>query len=195
MIVGVLLAAGKAVRFGGDKLLSELGDGRCVAEVAAARLLPSVDRLIAIVRPGSGELSERLAAAGAEVFEFQNAHLGMGASLAYGVGEAPEAQGWLIALADMPLVATEDAMKVADAVRQGAGIAIPVANTRRGHPVGFSRQYFSELVALSGDIGARSIISKYADDCLEIPVGDQDSWLDVDSRSDLVLARQLFKPL
>ena len=41
MIVGILLAAGASTRFGGDKLLAELGNGQCVAEVSYANLRPA----------------------------------------------------------------------------------------------------------------------------------------------------------
>lgn len=191
MIVGILLAAGAATRFGDDKLLAELHEGRCVAEVACAKLRPAVDRLIAIVRPGADELAARLATAGAEVRVCLNAEEGMGASIAYGVTQARDGKGWLIALGDMPLVATADAMRIADALRAGAEIAVPVANGRRGHPVGFGRSLFAELAALSGDTGGRGILLKHQDAIVEIPATDACSWHDVDTRADLETARQL----
>jgi len=192
MIVGILLAAGAATRFGGDKLLAELGNRQCVAEVACASLRPAVDRLIAIVGPNASELAARLAAAGAEICVFAGARHGMGASLAHGVAQAPDADGWLIALGDMPLVARADALRVADALRAGAAIAVPVALGRRGHPVGFARRFFAELTALNGDTGARAILTRYAADIVEIPVREARSWHDVDSGDDLEIARRLF---
>jgi molybdenum cofactor cytidylyltransferase len=193
MIVGVLLAAGSATRFGSAKLLSELGHGQCIAEVACARLRPAVDHLLAIVRPDDTQLAARLAAAGAEICLFSNAREGMGASLAYGVAQTPDADGWLIALADMPLVASADALRIADALRAGAAIAVPVLLGQRGHPVGFAKGYCAELKALSGDHGARSVLASHPGDIVEIPVSTASNWLDVDSADDLLRARQLFK--
>ena len=192
MIVGVLLAAGSATRFGSAKLLVELGDGQCIAEVACARLCPAVDRLIAVVRPDDSALAARLAAAGAEIGLFADAHEGMGASLAYGVAQTADADGWLIALADMPLVVSADALRIADALRAGAAIAVPVSSGQRGHPVGFARKYGTELKTLSSDHGARSVLARHPSDIVEIPVSTASSWLDVDSADDLVRARQLF---
>lgn len=201
MIVGILLAAGSSTRFGGDKLLAELtelteftesADGRCLAEVACASLRPAVDRLIAVVRPGADELARRLAAAGAELAVFANANQGMGASLAHGVSQAPDADGWLIALADMPLVDTLDALRIADALRAGATIAVPVCGGKRGHPVGFAQCCGENLMALHGDHGARSILAANAKRIVEIPIVAANAWHDVDTLDDLMLARRLF---
>lgn len=192
MIVGILLAAGAATRFGGDKLLAELADGRRVGELSCVALRPAVDRLIAVLRPADAELAACLAAAGAEICFFAEAWRGMGASLAAGLAQAPDAAGWLVALGDMPLVVSADAVRVADAVRGGAPIAVPVAAGRRGHPVGFSRRFAAELLALDGDSGARWILARYSADVVEIPVGDARRWLDVDCAEDLALARQVF---
>ena len=190
MIVGILLAAGAARRFGGDKLLAELSTGQKVAEVSCRRLLPAVDRVIAVVRPGSEALVTCLSAAGAETCVCAEADSGIGHSLAFAVSQAPQADGWLIALADMPLVATEDVRRVADALRDGAAIAVPVAGDHRGHPVGFARRFFAELSALSGDHGARRLLTQYADEIVDVPVADAQTWQDIDTVEDLAAARR-----
>ena len=188
MIVGVLLAAGSATRFGGDKLLSELAGGQCIAEVACARLRPAVDRLLAVVRPESTQLAARLALAGAEICVFAGADQGMGASLACGVQQAAGADGWLIALADMPGIATADALSVAAALRAGAAIAVPTVDGRRGHPVGFAQQHGAALRALTGDQGARGILEKNAGGIVEIAASPAADWRDIDTPDDLVRA-------
>ncbi|MGB2882400.1 MAG: nucleotidyltransferase family protein [Rhodoferax sp.] len=193
MVVGILLAAGAGQRFGGGKLLAEMANGQCIAEVACRALIPAVDRLIAVVRRGDEALAARLAACGAEICVAVDAQRGMGASLAAGVAQAPDGDGWLIALGDMPLVASTDSTRVADALRGGALIVVPVADGRRGHPVGFAPRFLPDLLALSGDAGARALLSKYSAEVVEIPVGDARRWCDVDTSDDLAVARALFK--
>lgn len=184
MIVGILLAAGAGSRFGGDKLLARLPDGRSVAETACAQLREGVDQVIAVVRPDADELAAHLQATGATVQRFADAHLGMGASLAFGVGCVPDAEGWLIALADMPLIESGDITRVADAVRNGAAIAVPDCHGRRGHPVGFAHRLGAELCALTGDSGARSIVARHADEVLAVTVENTQGWLDIDTPQD-----------
>lgn len=189
LIVGVLLAAGAARRFGGNKLLAGLGDGRCLAEAACANLMAGVDRVVAVIRPGADELRDRLTAAGAAVREFAGADDGIGASLAFGVGQAPAA-GWLIALADMPFVAAADVRRVADALRAGAGIVVPRTPEGSGHPVGFAARYGEELAALQGDQGARTVIQCHRDAVLYLPVANPDCRFDIDTPADLARARE-----
>ena len=101
-ITGILLAAGSARRFGSNKLLHPLLTGVPIAVTAARNLVAVLPRCVAVVRPGADELAALLRAEGLEVVVCPNADEGMGASLACAAAAAGEAQGYLVALADMP---------------------------------------------------------------------------------------------
>lgn len=188
MIVGVLLAAGSGSRFGGGKLLAKLADGTPVGARSARTLRSAVDRAIAVVRPGDSELGALLEAEGFEVLPFAGAAEGMGASLAHGVAASPEADGWLVALADMPWIRPETASGVANLLRGGALIAAPAREGRRGHPVGIGSSLISELTALRGDRGAREILSRHVESIALLDVEDDGILLDVDELSDTTRA-------
>lgn len=185
LIVGILLAAGAGRRFGGDKLVARLADGRSVAEAACAHLLPAVDRVLAVVPAHPGALEDDLRACGAQVVRCTADDAGMGASIARAVGACADAAGWLIALGDMPLVPTSQHRLVAAALRAGAGIAAPVCNGRRGHPVGFAARFGDELCALSGDEGARALLGRHRDAVVEIALDSDAGWQDIDTPFDL----------
>ncbi len=185
MIVGVLLAAGAGTRFGGDKLLARLPDGTAVGVRAARTLRSGVDRALAVVRPGDEALSHLLGAEGLDVAVFSRADDGMGASLAFGVAAAPDADGWVIALADMPFVQRETIEVVAGMLRAGAWIAAPRHRGRRGHPVGFARALFPELVELGGDRGARTLLERHASRLEVFESEDPGIFLDIDTISDI----------
>jgi molybdenum cofactor cytidylyltransferase len=85
----------------------------------------------------------------------------MGESLAWGVRAAPAAAAWLIALADMPWVQSATVDRVGDALRQGAPIAAPTWQGARGHPVGFAASFYAELIALTGDEGAKPVVARH----------------------------------
>lgn len=184
-IVGILLAAGRGSRFGGDKLLHPLPDGRPLAVAAAASLRPACDRVVAVLRPGSDSLAARLAAAGCETVVCPEADAGMGHSLAAGVRDAPDAAGWVVALADMPFIAAASHSAVATALRAGASLAASEFEGRRGHPVGFAARWFESLAALGGDEGAKAILQANGRDLVLCPVDDAGVLRDVDRPGDL----------
>ena len=104
MIVGVLLAAGRGTRFGAHKLLHPLDDGRTLVEHAARNLTMALPTSVAVVRPDDTALREILTGQGLSIIECPQADQGMGASIACGVAATPNADGWVIALADMPWI-------------------------------------------------------------------------------------------
>lgn len=185
-IVGILLAAGRGSRFGGDKLLHRLPDGMPMAVAAAERLRPACERVIAVVRPGDELLAWLLAGAGCEVVICREADEGMGHSLAAGVRAADDAAGWIVALADMPFIATASHRAVADCLRAGASLAASQYQGRRGHPVGFSRAWFPQLAAMTGDQGGKAILAEHGQDLVLCPVDDAGVVWDVDRPEDLL---------
>jgi molybdenum cofactor cytidylyltransferase len=54
---------------------------------------------------------------------------------------------------------------------------------RRGHPVGFAAELYSELTSLSGDEGARRLVARYPAFGLEVE--DAGVLVDVDTAADL----------
>lgn len=184
-IIGILLAAGAARRFGGGKLMHPLPDGTALGVAAARRLCAALPQSLAVVKPGDAALAGVLRNEGLRVVECANAHLGMSASLACGVAADGDADGWVVALADMPLVKPETIVAVADALRAGAPLAAPVYRGERGHPVGFSARFHDELITLNGDQGARSILQAHRAELRLVDCDDDGIIYDVDRPADL----------
>jgi molybdenum cofactor cytidylyltransferase len=189
-IVGILLAAGRGTRFGGDKLLAQLASssglaGECVGATACRHLLAALPRVIAVVRPDDAELAAALGAAGARIVRCVDADDGMGASLACGVRATKDAGGWVVALADMPWIQPSTIARVAAAVADGAPVAAPFHRGARGHPVGFSPACYAALAALSGDEGARSVVTAHHDSLARVDVDDAGTLRDIDTPADM----------
>jgi molybdenum cofactor cytidylyltransferase len=191
-IVGILLAAGEGARFGGSKLLARVprtaygvSAGTPIGAASAMHLMAALNDVVAIVRPRDAMLESALRSTGARVVATDRAAEGMGASIACGVSESMDADGWVVALADMPWIAPTSIVAVADAIREGAEIAAAHFEGKRGHPVGFSRKYGPLLAALKGDEGARSIIAARQWALQLVEVDDPGVLRDVDRPSDL----------
>jgi molybdenum cofactor cytidylyltransferase len=193
-IVGILLAAGRATRFGGDKLLAPLVQpaadvppGTPIGAASALHLVAALPQSIAVVRQGDAALAAALRATGLRIVECKNADEGMGASLACGVAASRDADGWIVALADMPWIASSTILAVAQALEHGDDLAAPYYQGRRGHPVGFARRHYAALAALGGDFGARAVVEGARDRLVPIDVTDPGVVRDVDRPGDLRL--------
>jgi len=184
-VVGLLLAAGSASRFGSDKLLHALPHSVPIAIQSARHLKKEIERVTAVVRPGSAELEKLFRKEGVETVVCERADDGMGESLACAVRASGNADAYLIALADMPFIRPSSIEAVRDALTGGASLVAPFFRARRGHPVGISGKFRAELEALTGDEGAKSLLRKHADRLVKIPVGDPGVLRDIDRPSDL----------
>jgi molybdenum cofactor cytidylyltransferase len=54
----------------------------------------------------------------------------------------------------------------------------------------WSRRFFSELMTLEGDIGARHLIEKHSEAVAEVPVEGHGAFLDIDTPQALETARR-----
>jgi molybdenum cofactor cytidylyltransferase len=115
--------------------------------------------------------------------------LGMGYSIGAGVAARPDAPGWLVLPGDMPLVQPATLLAVSRALDHHHPVAYAQHKGRRGHPVGFGAELYSELVTLSGDEGARRLVARYPAHGVE--VDDAGVLLDVDTRDDLERLRRI----
>lgn len=184
---GILLAAGYGSRFDPtglhNKLLAPLPDGTPVAFQSARRILSTVSRVVAVVRPGSEKLAEVLNEAGCDVVFSIDAERGMGATLAAAVRATADADGWLVTLGDMPWIGHDTVAAVARALDGGASIVAPFYRGQRGHPAGFGAMHLDVLSTLDGDAGARALFA--SESVMKIDVDDANILRDVDLPSDL----------
>ncbi len=185
-VCGILLAAGSGSRFGGGKLMHPLpGSGVPMAIHAWRTVKAALPDSAVVVRPGDNALVAAFRAEGARIVECEDAGDGMGRSLASGVRANAYANGWIIALGDMPSLRAGTIAAVARALELHARIVVPTFAGKRGHPVGFPAGFHDELVALRGDAGARTILNTHADQVIELALDDAGTLADVDTPADL----------
>ena len=182
-IVGLLLAAGSASRFGSDKLRHALPHGVPIAVQSARNLHAELPEVFVVVRDraAAGAFEDE----GCKVAVCANAHEGMGASLACAARAAGARDGYLVTLADMPFIRRTSIAAVREALEKGAAIAAPFFRARRGHPVGIAGRFYEQLIKLQGDEGARRVLAENDASLVKIPVGDPGVIRDIDRPEDL----------
>ncbi len=196
----LVLAAGQARRFGADKLLTQVDEQRTVVQQVLANLQVSGIPTLVITRPGHTQLQALLDSHNVPWSCCDNASLGMGHTLAWGVTEIECRWSWCgVVLGDMPFISPET-YEILSRHAHSDKIIVPrlfgnseVGESRRGHPVLFGAAFFPELRELSDDTGARSLIRQYAEKVEEVPVGDEGILLDIDTPRDLIVNRKRIK--
>jgi molybdenum cofactor cytidylyltransferase len=189
----VVLAAGRGTRMPAqNKLLAEI-EGKAVIRRTVEAALASKARPVIVV---TGHEADRVKTvlAGLDVTFVHNPDFkeGLSTSLKTGIAAVPAASGAAaILLGDMPDISTALIDRLAGALNPegGALIAVPTREGKRGNPVVWSRRFFSELMKLEGDSGARHLIAQNADAVAEVPTGDDSIFLDIDTGEALEAAR------
>ena len=176
MIVGVLLAAGSARRFDGtQKMLAPVPGKNGERPVPLVRLAvlglceAGLDHVVVL-----GRESQAVQACVADLgssFVVNDAYAsGMSSSLVTGVQYAlrhwPSADGLVIALGDQPLVGTGILEVLVERFRSVPDegprplVVAPKYRGELGNPVLFDRTLAPELLAVTGDRGARGLIER-----------------------------------
>jgi molybdenum cofactor cytidylyltransferase len=112
----------------------------------------------------------------------------MGDSIAAAVRATPDAGGWLVLPADLPLI-SPDSLRAVAAALANASVVLPTHRGTRGHPVGFAREHGPALQALQGAEGAAAIVR--AAQPLKLELDDEGIVTDVDTLDDLARAQAL----
>jgi molybdenum cofactor cytidylyltransferase len=165
-IAAVLLAAGEGRRMGGPKALLPIQGRSFLAHLherfARAGALP----VIAVL----GHEAERVrleAGLPSTAISVVNAGYrdGMLSSLLCGLdaAEAAGAEAVLVHPVDHPLVGAETVGRVVAALSEGARIAVPGRDGRRGHPGGFAASVWPALREAPRDRGARAVLAMHPD--------------------------------
>ena len=186
----VVLAAGKGSRFKGSthKLEQSLGGLSVLGRTLRNAIESHLPVIVVTTQPLAAGAAQIIAARDVVVVPQSLASLGMGHSIAAGVAARADSPGWLLLPGDMPMVRPATMLAVAAALEHHP-VAYAQYQGRRGHPVGFAAELYSELMMLSGDEGARRIVARYP--AIGVDVDDPGTLLDLDTEADLAAMRAL----
>lgn len=168
----VVLAAGSSARLGSPKQLVHL-DGETLLH-RAARIAIEVAPTIVIVRQDAAAIRDTLRDLDVTFVENEEAGEGMASSIRHAAAATDD--DLLITLCDQPLITSTHLRALATA---GAPIAATAYSGTAGVPAFFAAKFRDELLALRGDVGAKSVIEKHRDVLVTIPF--EAAALDVDT--------------
>ncbi len=189
-VAGIVLAAGESTRMGRPKQLLQAGGETLLEGIINEALRSDLDEVILVL----GHKYEEIRATLGQVLQHPNLKVienrkfkkGISSSIIAGLSEVEDNHDHvMILLADMPYI---DANLIDLLLRRYIDSRLPLGaiklKAKRTHPVIFSRKLFHELHNLKGDMGARNLFEKYADQvCLVEPEGFYDD-SDIDTPED-----------
>ncbi len=182
-ITCIVLSAGESKRMGKPKLLLTLGERTILEQTIDNFLNSKVNEVIVVVGDRAEEMTSLMANRPVKVAVNPVYREGMSTSIVAGLSlTGDRTQAVMLALADQPFIDTQTINHLIEAFKaHNKGIAIPVYQGRRGHPVIFAIKYKEELLKLKGDIGGRQIIDQHPDDTLEVAVNCEGINIDIDT--------------
>ena len=179
----VVMAAGCARRFGGNKLLARIG-GKSLIRLALEAV--PLDRLqAAVVVTQYAEIAALAEQFRLTVVNNNRPDLGLSHTIRLGLSALPDCDGVLFQVADQPGLRRETAAALVDLWRRHPQrIAALGHGGVRGNPCLFPARLFPELLTLEGDCGGSAVIRRRPEEVLLLEA-DTEELLDADTRDAL----------
>ncbi|MBT6407647.1 MAG: NTP transferase domain-containing protein, partial [Rhodospirillaceae bacterium] len=189
VVSAIVLAAGKSRRMGrSNKLLEDIHGKPMIRRVAST----AMDALPGHVTVVTGFEADRVRDAldGLDVVLTHNPQFtnGLSTSVKTGIGSlSDDTDGALVILGDMPGIDVDIINRLTNAFRDSGGraICVPVHDGKKGNPVLWPREFFPDILDLTGDAGARRMLDQFKDRVVEVAVDQAGILMDVDTPEDL----------
>lgn len=190
----LVLAAGGSRRFGAPKLLADLAGEPVIRRTAGAICAVGFCETIIVTGAEYAAVRATLAGLPCKVVHAPNWAVGISASIRVGIEALQhEWEGLFLFLGDMPLVPIGLCEELADLAKSLGYAARPLRGVVPGHPVAFVNEAAADLMALTGDEGAGSLLRGAGAKIGYLPTTDEGAILDIDTPAAMARAERLWK--
>jgi len=183
-VTGLILAAGKSERMGSPKSLLRIYGRTFLEHIVIQARRSDLSNLITVLGHNAEDVLRSLPELQSEVIINPDYDQGQLSSLVKGlqVVDKSSVEGVMLFLVDHPFVTCEliDSLLQQFSL-QPLPIVIPTYRGKRGHPMIFGRQLFSELMAAPLNQGAAVVVRKHQEEILHLEAEDEGILIDVDT--------------
>jgi molybdenum cofactor cytidylyltransferase len=183
-VAALVLAAGSSRRMGGaNKLLQPIGGIAMLRRAVNSALASRCTSVLVVTGADADAAQACLGGLDVQFVHNPEHESGMASSLRCGLAALPaDADAAVVLLADMPRIdgGHVDRLLAAFDPRQPKIVA-PVRDGRRGNPILWPREFFAEMTAVSGDVGAREVLQRHASQVEFVTFDDDAIFADVDT--------------
>ena len=197
MISAIVLAAGASARMGSaNKLLLPFKGMPLVAHAVRAVCASAATEVVVVT--GCDKLRVQAALIHLPVRMVANDHYAAGLTSSIQVGlrtASPEAQGFMLCMADTPLVTATDIDALIGTFERALqndprAIVRATCQKRPGHPVIFASAYRAPILAHEDPTGCRTLIRRHRAHTTSVEMAGSTTDIDTDSDYALLLGRQ-----
>ena len=184
--LAIVPAAGKAERFGRQKLLEPVGGEPLLNRTIRCLIDGGVDCVVVVASPAGGlEGVPLLRDARVRVVTNVDPSRGMFSSIQTGLGAASGSDPILVLPGDMPFVTADTVAAVLEAARGHASPVVPRMNGRRGHPVALPGALGREILKADARSNLSDLLRVLGVERVDLDVADPGILRDVDVTADL----------
>ena len=190
-VVGIVLAAGGASRFGEIKQLLPWREKNLVNTVVETAQIAGLDPIIVVLGASAEQIRATVPYSSAQVVINPDWEQGQSTSLKTGVKAiSGNVDGALFLLGDQPQISVNLVSSVVEEGLRTGKVVVPVIDDRRANPVYFPAVCFPLFETLEGDAGGRQIVSA----CPHTTLIWMDDWMarDIDTPGDYLDLREHF---
>ncbi len=194
-IAAIVLAAGRSTRMGSNKLLAELNGKPLLAQTVAQIEASGVDEIVVVTGHQRAQIESALADTSVKLVHNPDYAEGLASSLAAGINAVKNFDACFVCLGDMPLIRSDDMKRMIAAfdINEARTVVAPARGRKLGNPVLWGKEHFTDLMALKGDRGARSLLETRRDAIVEIAVEHDGIMMDADTPEALTEIKSKFE--
>ena len=188
MIVAAILSAGESSRMGRPKALLPIDGVRFIDKIVTSLRLARIGKIMVVLGHNAEEMRQKISDLQVDLVINPDYKQGQLTSLRAAIcsiearNDADRVDGILVHLVDHTYINADLVNLMIERFYETKKlIVVPRYQSRRGHPVIFSRALFGELLAAPLDRGAKAVVNTHRDDTLEIDTNDEGAIIDIDT--------------
>ncbi len=183
----IILAAGESSRLGSPKQLLVYSGATLLQHSIEVAQVANAGSVIVVLGANADTINNGLKHATAKIVINSDWKEGMASTIRCGLQKLlelnPGVEAAILMVADQPFVSVDLLNNLQDVSRkEQRSIVASKYGTTFGTPVLFDKRFFSELMELTGDVGAKSLVLKYMNEAAFVPFTKGE--IDIDTLED-----------
>ena len=182
-VAAIILAAGKSQRMGRQKLLLPLNGNTILGKTIENVKRSGINDIVLVLGHMGETICHNIDTTGLKIVINEDYDKGQMTSVKAGLAELHQGFGAMFILGDQPFIDSSVYRKLWQEYQNSdAQIVLPATiDGRRGNPVIFAPELFSEIALIEGDNGPRALIDSHLHDVLTVLFSDDTIHLDIDT--------------